>query len=187
VDDKKTRICRLAVLVLIQMMLVSVISKLSLQKYLFILKTENDLYYFFGAIPKIWSTIVLTTYIFITLHQNLINSCSMVIDFDDIKECRTMNFKGGKGPLDSRSFSDDDVKIMYSTLRPGSSTGLHTHNGNSEVIYIISGEATFHYDDTTEVVRVGQCHYCPEGHSHYMENLTDHDLVYLAIVPQHNK
>lgn len=36
---------------------------------------------------KIWSTIVLTTYIFITLHQNLINSCSMVIDFDDIKEC----------------------------------------------------------------------------------------------------
>ena len=62
---------------------------------------------------KIWSTIVLTTYIFITLHQNLINSCSMVIDFDDIKECRTMNFKGGKGPLDSRSFSDDNVKIMY--------------------------------------------------------------------------
>ena len=93
----------------------------------------------------------------------------MVIDFDDIKECRTMNFKGGKGPLDSRTFSDDNVKIMYSTLRPGSSTGLHTHN------------------DTTEVVRVGQCHYCPEGHSHYMENLTDHDLVYLAIVPQHNK
>lgn len=136
---------------------------------------------------KIWSTIVLTTYIFITLHQNLINSCSMVIDFDDIKECRTMNFKGGKGLLDSRSFSDDNVKIMYSTLRPGSSTGLHTHNGNSEIIYIISGEATFHFDDTTEVVRVGQCHYCPEGHSHYMENLTDHDLVYLAIVPQHNK
>ena len=139
------------------MMLVSVISKLSLQKYLFILKTENDLCYFFGAIPK-----------------NMVNHC---VDY----------IKGGKGPLDSRSFSDDNVKIMYSTLRPGSSTGLHTHNGNSEVIYIISGEATFHYDDITEVARVGQCHYCPEGHSHYMENLTDHDLVYLAIVPQHNK
>ena len=47
--------------------------------------------------------------------------------------------------------------------------------------------ATFHYDGITETVRVGQCHYCPEGHSHYMENLTDHDLVYLAIVPEHHE
>ena len=37
-----------------------------------------------------------------------------------------------------------------------------------------------------ETVRVGQCHYCPMGHSHYMENLTDHDVVYLAIVAEHH-
>lgn len=24
------------------------------------------------------------------------------------------------------------------------------------------------------------------NHAHYMENLTDHDLVYLAIVPEHH-
>ena len=112
---------------------------------------------------------------------------NMVIDFDKIKEIRTMDFKGGKGPLDSRNYVDDKIKIMYSTLRPGASTGLHKHMGNCEVIYIISGEATFHYDDNIEVVRVGQCHYCPNGHSHYMENLTDHDLVYFAIVPQNNE
>ena len=33
---------------------------------------------------------------------------------------------------------------MYSTLRPGASTGLHTHEGNCEIIYVVSGTATFH-------------------------------------------
>lgn len=111
----------------------------------------------------------------------------MVIDFEKITEVRAMDFKGGHGPLDSRNFCDDRVKIMYSTLRPGSSTGLHTHEANSEVIYVVSGEATFHYDGAVEVVRTGQCHYCPQGHAHYMENLTDHDLVYFAVVPEHHQ
>lgn len=109
----------------------------------------------------------------------------MVIDFDKIPEAHIDGFKGGKGRLDTRNFVDDKVKIMYSTLRPGASTGLHKHEGNCEIVFVVSGIATFHYDDTVETVRAGQCHYCPEGHSHYMENLTDHDLVYFAVVPEH--
>lgn len=110
----------------------------------------------------------------------------MVIDFEKIAEAHLEGFKGGKGKLDTRNYVDDKVKIMYSTLRPGASSGLHTHEGNCEIVYIVSGTATFHYDDTVEEVRQGQVHYCPMDHAHYMENLTDHDLVYLAIVPEHH-
>lgn len=110
----------------------------------------------------------------------------MIIDFDKIKELHQIGFKGGRGALDTRNYVDGKVKIMYSTLRPGASSGLHKHEGNSEIIFVISGELTFHYDDTVEVARVGQVHYCPMGHSHYMENLTDHDAVYFAIVPEHH-
>lgn len=110
----------------------------------------------------------------------------MVIDFDKIPEIHQTNFKGGNGVLDTRNYDDGKVKIMYSTLRPGASSGLHTHEQNCEAVYIISGKATFHYDGVIETARTGQCHYCPAGHSHYMENLTDHDLVYLAIVAEHH-
>nr|WP_281279444.1 cupin domain-containing protein [Segatella hominis] len=116
----------------------------------------------------------------------IIISEKMVIDFEKIAEAHLEGFKGGKGKLDTRNYVDDKVKIMYSTLRPGASTGLHTHEGNCEIIYVVSGTATFHYDDTVEEVRQGQVHYCPMNHAHYMENLTDHDLVYLAIVPEHH-
>jgi len=110
----------------------------------------------------------------------------MVIDFSKIEEVRFDGFKGGKGELDTRNYIDDKIKIMYSTLKPGASSGLHTHEQNSEIVYIVSGTATFHYDDTVETVENGKVHYCPMGHSHYMENNTEADLVYLAIVPEHH-
>ena len=90
----------------------------------------------------------------------------MIIDFDKIAEEHIEGFKGGEGKLDMRAYVDDKARIMYSTLRPGASSGRHQH-----------------YDDTTEVARVGQMHYCPEGHFHWFENRTDHDVVYLAVVP----
>lgn len=110
----------------------------------------------------------------------------MIIDFEKIEEAHLTGFKGGKGELDTRNFVDDKVKIMYSTLHPGASSGLHTHEGNCEIVFVISGTATFHYDGKVEVCHAGECHYCPMGHNHYMENLTDHNVVYLAIVPEHH-
>ena len=110
----------------------------------------------------------------------------MVIDFDNIKEENIMNFKGGHGELLTRNYVDGKCKIMKSCLRPGASNGLHQHDGNSEIVYVVSGTATFHYDGKVETVAEGQVHYCPEGHSHYMENNTNVDLQYLAIVPEHH-
>jgi mannose-6-phosphate isomerase-like protein (cupin superfamily) len=109
----------------------------------------------------------------------------MVLDFEKIMTQHLEGLKDGNGPYDTRNFIDENIKIAYSTLRPGSSSGYHVHENNSEVIFVISGTATFHYDDSVEEVSAGQCHYCPMGHSHYMENLTDHDLVYFAVVPNH--
>ena len=58
----------------------------------------------------------------------------MVIDFNDLDEQTIEGFKGGKGTLVTRNFADDKCKIMLSTLKPGASTGLHTHVDNCEVV-----------------------------------------------------
>lgn len=110
----------------------------------------------------------------------------MIIDFENIKEEAVMNFKGGKGELDTRNFVDPKNKIMLSRLKPGASSGFHKHEQNSEIVFIISGIGHFAYDDTKESVGKGSVHYCPMGHSHAMFNDGDDDLVYLAIVPEHH-
>ena len=46
------------------------------------------------------------------------------------------------------------------------------------------GEADFLYDDGTEIVRAGECQYCPKGHWHSMRNNSDKDIVYFAVIPK---
>ena len=108
----------------------------------------------------------------------------MIIDFSEIKPVDIDGFKGGKGILTARNYVDEQCKIMKHSLAPGASTGLHCHEGNCEIIFVLSGEATIHYDGKVEKAVAGQMHYCPEGHSHYMENLTEKELVYFAVVPE---
>lgn len=108
----------------------------------------------------------------------------MTIDFKNIAEAHLMEVFGGKGELVARNYVDDDCKIMLQKLMPGASTGLHRHVHNCEVMLILRGTATVHCDGEVETVSAGQVHYCPRGHEHFMENLTDAPLEYFAIVPK---
>lgn len=108
----------------------------------------------------------------------------MILNFDQIDEAAIEGFKGGQGLLLTRNYVDDHCKIMRSILAPGASTGLHEHVENCEIILVLKGTLTFHYDDRTEECAEGEVHYCPKGHAHYMENLTDHPAEYFAVVPE---
>ncbi len=108
----------------------------------------------------------------------------MIIDFEKIERKEVEGFKGGNGPFLTKLADDGKVKIMHNILPPGSSIGLHTHEGNCEIMYILKGEITFTYDGNKETAKVGDVHYCPEGHSHLAENLTNEDAEFFAIVPQ---
>lgn len=108
----------------------------------------------------------------------------MIIDFKKIEEKHIDCFKGGKGPFITKLADDGKVKIMYDILPAGSSLGMHTHEGNCEVIYVIRGTITFTYDGKTETASEGEVHYCPAGHTHCAENLTSEDAEFFAIVPE---
>ena len=106
----------------------------------------------------------------------------MIIDFDEMEEKANPEFKGGKGVTYMKKYEDELGKIILGRLEPGSSVGLHTHETNSEIIYIVSGKADFIYDDKTESATAGGCHYCPEGHTHTMINNNSEDLIFFATV-----
>jgi len=108
----------------------------------------------------------------------------MVIDYSKVEEKALANFKGGEGAFNVKMFSDDSAKIMYGRLEPGCSIGLHTHESNCEMIYIISGTADYIYDDTREKAEPGMAHYCPKGHSHSMINNGTEPVIFFAVVPE---
>ena len=109
----------------------------------------------------------------------------MVIDFNKIEETVIPHLKGGEGETRCRMLFDGVNKIMRGYLMPGCTIGYHKHETNSEIIFILSGEARCLYDDGEERLTVGQCHYCPVGHSHSLINASDTEpLVFFAIVPE---
>lgn len=106
----------------------------------------------------------------------------MIIDFDKIEEQISPKFKGGEGNYISRSYTDDSCKIMRGKLEKGCSIGLHTHETNCEIIYVISGSGKVIYDGIAKSIQESQCHYCPKGHSHTLINENDEPLIFMGIV-----
>lgn len=108
----------------------------------------------------------------------------MIIEMKNGKGELLKNFKGGEKTMNCVSYADSANKIMYNILEPGGSIGYHKHEGNSEIVYVLSGKAKILMDDGVEYCEPGQCHYCPEGHSHSVQNPGTEDLVFFAVVPQ---
>ena len=106
----------------------------------------------------------------------------MIINFSEIEENEIPNFRGGEKAYNVKMFDDGNTKIMSGRLVPGASIGLHTHETNCEVIFILSGKGKAIYNGKTEEVYPGICHYCPRGQSHSLINDSDQDLVFYATV-----
>lgn len=67
-------------------------------------------------------------------------------------------------------------------IPPGSSIGVHQHNGEFEAIYVLEGQATVTDGDETVVLNPGDMNLCREGDFHGVENCGDQDLVMIALI-----
>ena len=109
----------------------------------------------------------------------------MILDFNTIPANAVPHFKGGEGEAIVRKFDDPRMgAVVQLTLPAGSSIGLHTHETNCEVIYILSGTGKVLCDGVYEPLAPGACHYCPKGHAHSLINDSDGDLTFFAVVPE---
>lgn len=97
-------------------------------------------------------------------------------------------FKGGAGTLVTRSMHGPEElkgygrKFGFSVLNPGCSIGLHTHCGDSETYYIISGKGRYNDNGVWCEVGPGDMTYCDDGESHALECLGDEPLSFIALI-----
>lgn len=108
----------------------------------------------------------------------------MILDFKQMEETIMSHFKGGEKEMAIRAYADEKNRIMLNRLIPGASVGEHTHEGSSEIIYILEGNAKVRYDGEELRIEAGQAHYCPDGHTHSLINDTDREVVFFAVVQQ---
>lgn len=109
----------------------------------------------------------------------------MKIPYPQQQEELFPNFKGGEKTMRAKMFFDGTNRILYGKLEARATIGLHCHDTSSEIIYILSGDGKVLFDDTVEYLKPGDCHYCPKGHTHSLQNNSDkEELVFFAVVPE---
>ena len=108
---------------------------------------------------------------------------------DELKVDMHNEFLGGKGTLTNIHFMDKESSsgkgrlFAKSTLTPGSSIGPHTHKGDFETYYILSGKALVTDNDGLgHRLEAGDVMYTRNGESHSIENCGDVNLEYIAII-----
>nr|SIP63352.1 cupin 2 conserved barrel domain protein [uncultured bacterium] len=108
----------------------------------------------------------------------------MLIDFDRIDAIRTEGFKGGVGFVSRRMFTDGVNNIIRLQLESGASVGLHTHQGDCEMLLVLSGHGHVRYDGEEFEIHAGQAHYCPQGHTHTVMNTGAEVMEIFAVIPR---
>jgi len=112
----------------------------------------------------------------------------MLIDFKNMPQQKLEHFKGGEGCMLAKTFSDGKNKILLAQLAPGNNVGIHKHEMNSEIVYVVSGVATIKYDGgPDEILHPGGVHYCPQDHHHAVCNEGTEILTFFAVVPEHHQ
>ena len=104
------------------------------------------------------------------------------------------NVKGGTGVvLFDHLLEKDQMGGMCGlyakvTLRPGSSIGYHTHEGDSESYYVLSGEGTYINNNKEEVhIMQGDVTFTADGEGHSIINTGKENLVFVALIINNEK
>ena len=98
------------------------------------------------------------------------------------------NMRDGKGTIEiNHILKQNQMKgkcRLFSKLviKPGCSIGLHRHDEEEEVYYILEGEGLVDDNGIKQSVKVGDVMLTGDGASHSIENTGTEDLVLMAVI-----
>ena len=107
----------------------------------------------------------------------------MKIDFDALERTDIEHFRDGSGSVTASVYADSLGRIMKVEVHEGSSIGMHRHETNYEVIYVLGGSGKAMTKEGVEPLLPGIVHYCPKDGEHELVNTGAEDLVLLCVLP----
>ena len=107
---------------------------------------------------------------------------------DDMLTAVKHNIRGGSGSpafryvLSAELLGGRAEMMAVITLQPGESVGVHPHDENGEVYWILEGAATVTEDGEARELHAGDAEFCADGHTHSICNHTDAVTRFLAVI-----
>lgn len=115
----------------------------------------------------------------------------MIKSKDEMRRASVVGLRGGVGELYQCHVLEKDETggrmdmCCVFTIMPGRTIGIHTHDTNSEVYYMLKGEIVVNQDGVEHTVKEGGVVFTADGASHSVENRTDEPAEMLAIILPH--
>lgn len=106
-------------------------------------------------------------------------------------ECKTEyreNMRGGNGTVELTNFVTtaqlNEKGRLFGTivLKPGCSIGYHVHEADSELFYVMKGEALYNDNGTEYTVSAGDVMLCPAGTGHAVANNGTENVELCAVI-----
>lgn len=106
----------------------------------------------------------------------------------DCKKEFRENMRGGNGTVEITNFASPEELnnkgrlFANITLKPGCSIGYHVHEKDSELFYLMKGEALYNDNGTAFPVSAGDVMLCPTGTGHSIANNGEEDVEICAVI-----
>lgn len=107
---------------------------------------------------------------------------------DEMVTQQIENMRGGQGVATVKHLLNADEMLgkgrlfAQNTLPPGASIGLHRHQGDIEVYYVLSGSGVYRNNDQSFPIGPGDLTQVDDQNQHSIENTGDVPLVFIALI-----
>lgn len=112
----------------------------------------------------------------------------MVINPNSMRTEKVANMRNGSGEVDivhlveKQSLFGKARLFAKLSIKPGSSIGLHKHENEFEIFYVLSGNGLFNDNGNIVPVQTGDICFTAPGETHSVENTSQQNLELLAII-----
>lgn len=72
--------------------------------------------------------------------------------------------------------------FAHTTVAPHSGIGYHVHNGDTEIYYVLSGNAEYNDNGVLTTIEQGDVTFTPSGTGHGINNTSDEPLEIIALI-----